>query len=57
MAQAGNHDSGQCGPTAVRGLRVYPPDQTASAFVAVDGLTGCSATSVVLLVVDPVVAS
>lgn len=56
LAEAGNYDSGQCRPTAAAGLRVYPPDQTASAFVAADGLTGCASTSVELLVVDPVVA-
>lgn len=56
VAQAGDYDSAQCQPQAAKGLRVYPPDQTASAFVPADGLTGCASSSVVLLVVDPVVA-
>lgn len=56
LAEAGNYDSSQCQPQAARGLRVYPPDQTASAFVPAQGLTGCASSSVVLLVVDPVVA-
>lgn len=56
VAQAGDYDASQCQPQAAKGLRVYPPDQTASAFVPADGLTGCASSSVVLLVVDPVVA-
>jgi hypothetical protein len=30
-------------PTPVRGLRIYPPGDTASLFVPMDG-TGCTAT-------------
>ncbi|MFC5290629.1 DUF4232 domain-containing protein [Actinokineospora guangxiensis] len=36
-----NYDSAVCKPTEVRGLRVYPPHDTASMFVAVTGL-GCA---------------
>jgi hypothetical protein len=36
-----NYDSAVCKPTAVRGLRVYPPQDTASMFVAVKGM-GCA---------------
>ena len=36
-----NYDSAVCKPTQVRGLRVYPPQDTASMFVAVKGL-GCA---------------
>lgn len=56
VAEAGDYDAAQCQPQAAKGLRVYPPDQTAAAFVPADGLTGCASSSVVLLVVDPVVA-
>jgi hypothetical protein len=38
-----NYDPADCAPVAVRGLRVYPPGDTASLFVPLDG-TGCSAT-------------
>lgn len=38
-----NYDAAACHPVAVRGLRVYPPGDTAALFVPVDG-TGCSAT-------------
>lgn len=37
----GNFDPTACKPTPTRGLRVYPPDSTASLFVARDG-TGCA---------------
>lgn len=33
VADSGNYDNATCVPTAVRGLRVYPPDDTAAAFV------------------------
>ncbi|PWJ55712.1 Protein of unknown function [Quadrisphaera granulorum] len=56
LAQVGDYDAAQCQPQAAKGLRVYPPGQTASAFVPADGLTGCASTSVVPLMVDPVVA-
>jgi Protein of unknown function (DUF4232) len=38
-----NFDPGVCQPTPVRGLRVYPPGDTASLFVPMDG-TGCAGT-------------
>lgn len=44
---------GRCRPTAVAGFRVYPPDQTASAFVPAKG-TACAATAESLLTVGPV---
>ncbi|HVV22913.1 MAG TPA: DUF4232 domain-containing protein [Pseudonocardiaceae bacterium] len=37
----GVFDSSVCKPTSVRGFRVYPPDSTASMFVASSG-TGCA---------------
>ncbi|UVS76443.1 hypothetical protein Actkin_00130 [Actinokineospora sp. UTMC 2448] len=36
-----NYDAAVCKPTEVRGLRVYPPQETAAMFVALDGL-GCA---------------
>lgn len=43
MVQVLNYDAGACHPTPVKGLRVYPPGETASVFVPLKG-TGCSAT-------------
>lgn len=41
FVQVANFDAAVCTPTAVRGLRVYPPGETASMFVPMDG-TGCA---------------
>ncbi|MCE7004917.1 DUF4232 domain-containing protein [Kibdelosporangium philippinense] len=41
FAQVGNFDPAACKPTEVRGLRVYPPQETASMFVPLAG-TGCA---------------
>lgn len=41
FTQVGNFDPAQCRPTAVRGLRVYPPHETASEFVPF-ATTGCA---------------
>jgi Protein of unknown function (DUF4232) len=38
-----NYDADACHPVPVRGLRVYPPGDTAALFVPMDG-TGCSRT-------------
>ena len=38
-----NYDAAVCKPTAVRGLRIYPPQETASMFLPLDGL-GCAGT-------------
>jgi hypothetical protein len=38
-----NYDEAVCRPTPVRGLRVYPPGDTAALFVPMDG-TGCAGT-------------
>jgi Domain of unknown function (DUF4232) len=42
MTNVGLYDAGECKPVAVRGLRVYPPNNTASAFVPLTGQQGCS---------------
>ncbi|MDT7751542.1 MAG: hypothetical protein QOD96_5204 [Pseudonocardiales bacterium] len=41
MVQVLNYDESVCRPTPTRGLRVYPPGDTASVFVPVAG-TGCA---------------
>ncbi|ONI72665.1 hypothetical protein ALI144C_42365 [Actinosynnema sp. ALI-1.44] len=41
FVQVGNFDPAVCKPTDVRGLRVYPPQETASVFVPLAG-TGCA---------------
>src|SRR5262249_6216766 len=39
-------DASDCGPTPVRGFRVYPPDETASLFVSLPaGSEGCARTT------------
>lgn len=43
LVQVANFDASVCHPTPVRGLRVYPPGETASLFVPMDG-TGCAGT-------------
>jgi hypothetical protein len=43
LVDVANYDAAQCRPTPVRGLRVYPPGDTASLFVPADG-TGCAGT-------------
>ncbi|MDQ2708115.1 MAG: DUF4232 domain-containing protein [Actinomycetota bacterium] len=40
MVNVGNFDAAACHPTPVKGLRVYPPGETAALFVAAPG-TGC----------------
>ncbi|MGH3508991.1 MAG: DUF4232 domain-containing protein [Nocardioidaceae bacterium] len=50
--EAGNYDSTTCRPVKVDGLRVYPPNQTASLYVAQAG-TGCRSTKVKLLTIRP----
>ncbi|MEU6641361.1 DUF4232 domain-containing protein [Saccharomonospora sp. NPDC046836] len=41
FVQVGNYDPAVCEPTDVRGLRVYPPQETASMYIAASG-TGCA---------------
>jgi hypothetical protein len=42
MTNVQNFEPATCHPTSVRGLRVYPPNETASLFVPTSG-TGCAA--------------
>jgi Domain of unknown function (DUF4232) len=43
FVQVRNFDPAVCKPTAIRGLRVYPPHETASLFLPLEG-TGCAGT-------------
>jgi hypothetical protein len=43
FTDVGNFDPAVCKPTPTLGLRVYPPDSTASEFIARNG-TGCTGT-------------
>jgi hypothetical protein len=44
ITNVGMYDASQCKPVEVRGLRVYPPNNTAAAFVPLNnGVRGCSA--------------
>lgn len=52
-ANAENYGSATCQPTRVDGLRIYPPDDTASLFVKQQGVTGCANPKVQLLFLGP----
>lgn len=43
LMNVANYDAATCRPTPVRGLRVYPPGETAALFVPAEG-TGCAGT-------------
>lgn len=43
LVNVDNYDAAACSPTPVRGLRIYPPGDTASLFVPMEG-TGCAGT-------------
>ena len=50
---AGNYDPATCKPKAADGLRVYPPDETHSLFIASTAYTACQNASIVLIQVPP----
>lgn len=52
VAEAGNYDATRCRPVTAQGLRVYPPNQTASLIVA-HRFDACAAPSVQLLTIQP----
>ena len=54
IAEAGNFPQSSCDEATAAGLRVYPPGQTASLFVAQSGLQACRDSSAQLLQVGPV---
>lgn len=43
LVNVANYDAALCQPTPVRGLRIYPPGETAALFVPVEA-TGCAGT-------------
>lgn len=45
FVQVHNYDPAQCKPTPVRGLRIYPPQETESLFVEAPG-TGCASADI-----------
>lgn len=49
---ADNYPASTCDPTPVDGLRIYPPNETHSLYVA-HATTGCASTSVQLLQISP----
>jgi hypothetical protein len=57
IANAQNYDAATCQPTPVDGFRVYPPNSTTALFVRDARWTGCAATTVELLTVQPVSAN
>ena len=56
ITNAGNYDAATCSPKAADGLRVYPPNETHSLFVATTSYTACQKTSVVVIQVRPLQA-
>ncbi len=54
IAEAGNFPESSCDEAPAAGLRVYPPGQTASLFVAHSGLQACRDSGAQLLQVGPV---
>lgn len=52
QANAGNFSAATCRPVAVQGLRVYPPNETRSAFVSL-ATTACRSGQVHLLSLSP----
>lgn len=52
VAEAGNYDAAQCRPVTVGGLRVYPPNQTASLIVR-HRFDACADQDVQLLTIEP----
>jgi hypothetical protein len=52
-AEAGNYDKATCRPAPADGLRIYPPNNTASLFVKQPGAVGCENHQVQLLFLRP----
>jgi Protein of unknown function (DUF4232) len=53
VSEAGNYPDATCHQVTAHGLRVYPPDETAAAYLAQD-FPACSAASVTQLTIMPV---
>jgi hypothetical protein len=56
ITAAGNYDPTACKPKVADGLRVYPPDETHSIFVASTAYTACQSASIVVIQVRPLQA-
>jgi hypothetical protein len=52
VTEAGNYDASECHPQTARGLRVYPPNETASLFVR-HRFDACDSPDVQLLTIQP----
>ena len=51
---AGNYDAADCQPSAADGLRIYPPGETHSLFIATTDYTACLDAGVHLIMVQTV---
>ena len=56
ITNAGNYDPTTCKPKVADGLRVYPPNETHSIFVASTAYTACQSVSIVVIQVRPLQA-
>jgi hypothetical protein len=56
ITMAGNYAAATCKPKTADGLRIYPPDETSSVFVATTTYTACQSASIVLVIVRPLQA-
>lgn len=54
ISRAENFDADECGLTDADGLRVYPPGETASAFIPLESIRGCAAENFELMSIRPV---
>jgi hypothetical protein len=56
ITNAGNYDATTCKPKLADGIRVYPPNETSSLFVASTSYTACQNAAVVIIQVRPLQA-
>lgn len=54
ISRAENYDSDACSLQPVDGLRVYPPGETASAYLPLEGFNGCDNDGIELLTIKSV---
>ncbi|BCB32588.1 hypothetical protein KaCgl_05620 [Corynebacterium glutamicum] len=54
ISRAENYDSDACSLQPVDGLRVYPPGETASAYLPLEGFNGCDNDGLKLLTIKSV---
>jgi hypothetical protein len=53
IAEAGNYPASSCHPVSAKFLKVYPPGNTAPAYVSFSGQT-CSSAKIATMTIDPV---